>query len=135
MGKVARSDPLITALGNQWMRRNLGNKSMRTHYVSAAMRLSGRLLLQLQSMVTSPTGISMDDYLNPKFFTDVARAALKVARQDALDGENVGVPSNAIKLSFDIKRLTNIKLAKAIQDGVQNARQKATYFLELTAID
>ncbi|KAJ8045348.1 N-lysine methyltransferase KMT5A-B [Holothuria leucospilota] len=135
IGKVAKSDPLITALGNQWMRRNLGNKLMRKHYVSAAMRLSSRLLIQLRSMVTPPTGISMDDYLDPKFFTDVARAALKVARQDALDEENLGAPSNAIKLSFDIKRLTNIKLAKAIQDGDQNARQKAKDFLELMAID
>lgn len=135
IGKVAKSDPLITALGNQWMRRNLGNKLMRKHYVSAAMRLSSRLLLQLRSMVTPATGISMDDYLDPKFFSDVARAALKVARQDACDEENLGAPSNAIKLSFDIKRLTNIKLAKAIQEEDQNARQKAKDFLELMAID
>lgn len=92
IGKLARSDTLIVALGNQWLMRNLGNKLMRKYYVSAVMRLSSRLLLTLRGMVTPSTGIYMEDYLVPGYFTYVAKAALQVAQQDAADEENLRAP-------------------------------------------
>lgn len=134
IGKVAKEDALIIGLGNQWMTRNLNNKLMRKHYASAAMRLSSRLLLQLRLLETPATGVSMNDYIEPKYFHTVAQAALKVARQDERDESTLGAPSNALKLSFDVKRLASIKLAKAIQDGDRAEREKAKDFLELMAI-
>ncbi|PIK32850.1 hypothetical protein BSL78_30338 [Apostichopus japonicus] len=135
IGKLARSDTLIVALGNQWLMRNLGNKLMRKYYVSAVMRLSSRLLLTLRGMVTPSTGIYMEDYLVPGYFTYVAKAALQVAQQDAADEENLRAPSNALKLSFDIKRMANIKVAKAIQAQNQEKKASAKDFLELMSIE
>ena len=43
IGEEARSDPLIVAIGNEWMIKNLGNRLMRKSYTSHAMRLLARL--------------------------------------------------------------------------------------------
>jgi len=134
IGKLAMSDPLIITLGNQWLLRNLGNKLMRKYYVSAAMRLSSRLLLTLRGMVTPKTGNDMEDYLDPAYIPYVARAALRVAGQDATDEENLKAPSNALKLSFDMKRLSNIKLGKAIETRNRSKKESALDFLQLMAI-
>ena len=45
IGTVAREDPLIVLLGNQWLRRNVGNVLMRKYYTSGVMRLCSRLLI------------------------------------------------------------------------------------------
>ncbi|XP_033725163.1 uncharacterized protein LOC117315128 [Pecten maximus] len=135
VGKIAKTDSLIIALGNQWLTRNIGNKLMRKHYVSAVMRLASRLLIQLRILATPNTGIHLENYLHPMFFTHVAQAALKVARQDNDDEENLEAPSNAIKLSYDLKRLGNIKLAKAIKNGDEANRKAAKDFLKLMEIE
>ena len=134
IGKIAMTDPLIITLGNQWLLRNLGNRLMRKYYVSAAMRLSGRLLLTLRGMVTPTTGNDMEDYLDPAYFSHVVHATLKVAGQDAVDEENLKAPSNALKLSFDIKRLANIKLGKAIESHSKDKKEAAQDFLQLMSI-
>ncbi|OWF34468.1 uncharacterized protein LOC110445058 [Mizuhopecten yessoensis] len=135
VGKIAKADSLIIALGNQWLTRNIGNKLMRKYYVSAVMRLASRLLIQLRIMATPETGNHLENYLHPMFFTHVARAALKVARQDSDDEENLEAPSNAIKLSYDLKRVGNIKLAKAIKNGDEENRKAAKDFLKLMEIE
>lgn len=134
IGLTAQKDPLIIALGNQWLIRNVGNKLMRKYYASAVMRLSSRLLIELRSMVTPSTGTDMEDYLSPLYFEHVAKAALKVARQDSVDEETLQAPSNAIKLSYDIKRLASIKLANAIQTSDRVKREAADDFLQLITI-
>ncbi|XP_069107330.1 uncharacterized protein [Argopecten irradians] len=135
VGRIAKSDSLIIALGNQWLTRNVGNKLMRKHYVSAVMRLASRLLIQLRILATPSTGNNLEHYLDPKFFTDVAQAALKVARQDDDDEENLEAPSNAIKLAYDLKRVGNIKLAKAIKNGDEENRKASKDFLKLMEIE
>ncbi|KAJ8018205.1 hypothetical protein HOLleu_43939 [Holothuria leucospilota] len=135
IGLLARSDSLIIALGNQWLVRNLGNPLMRKYYVSAVMRLSSRLLMVLRQMATPSTGTNMEDYLDPTYFTYVARAALKVAQQDNEDEEDLKAPSNALKLSYDIKRMANIKLAQAIQARDQGKKRSAQDFLQLMSIE
>ena len=73
---LAQEDPLIITLGNLCMRKNVGNKLMRKYYTSCVMRLASRLLLQLQALVIPNSGTNLDNYLRPKHFDDVARAAL-----------------------------------------------------------
>ncbi|PIK43780.1 hypothetical protein BSL78_19344 [Apostichopus japonicus] len=134
IGKLAMTDPLIVTLGNEWLLRNLGNRLMRKYYVSAAMRLSSRLLVALRGMVTPNTGNDMEDYVDPAYFSHIVRATLKVAGQDAHDEENLKAPSNALKLSFDIKRLANIKLGKAIESHSKDKKEAAQDFLQLMSI-
>lgn len=134
IGKLAMTDPLIVTLGNEWLLRNLGNRLMRKYYVSAAMRLSSRLLVALRGMVTPNTGNDMEDYVDPAYFSHFVRATLKVAGEDAHDEENLKAPSNALKLSFDIKRLANIKLGKAIESHSKDKKEAAQDFLQLMSI-
>ena len=83
---------------------------MRKHYTSAVMRLCSKLLLKLRGLVSPPSGKTMVDYLAPEYFGQMAKASLQVAAQDDYDDKILGAPSNAIKLSYDIKRLCGIKL-------------------------
>ncbi len=135
IGDVAKSDGLIVLLGNQWFIRNIGNPLMRRYYVSAIMRLCARLLIALRKMVIPSTGIRMEDYLVPAYFQHVARAALKVANQDDMDEENLRAPSSALKLSYDIKRLLDIKVGVAIKTGNKQMREEADDFLTLMKIE
>ena len=50
ISKVARSDPLIVALGNLAMKRNIGNKVMRPYNVSSDIRLVARALIELREL-------------------------------------------------------------------------------------
>ena len=54
IGVTAQSDPLIIALGNDWMTRNIGNKINRSHYTSQVMRLAARLKLALNMEKDEP---------------------------------------------------------------------------------
>ena len=135
IGMEARNDVLIIGLGNQWMTRNVGNKIMRKYYTSAVMRLAARLKLALNQMITPQNGTTLSDYLVPIYFTQVAKAALRVAKQDEGDEEDLAAPSNAVKLSYDIKRLVSIKLAKAIRSENTKDRQEAEDFLKLMSIE
>lgn len=72
VGKVAKTDPLIINLGNQWMQRNVGNRIMRKYYTTSIMRLAARLLINARQM-TKDDSISMDSLLQPKYFDKVAQ--------------------------------------------------------------
>ena len=85
---------------------------MRKYYVSFVMRLAARLKIEIHKLSGSTTASSLEDYLTPANFDTISKAALKVARQDEDDEDNLAAPSNAIKLSHDFKRLAGIKLAK-----------------------
>ena len=49
-GNVARSDSLIVALGESWLRRFIDNKRKRKYYASQHMRLMARLLMYLRHL-------------------------------------------------------------------------------------
>ncbi|XP_060064937.1 uncharacterized protein LOC132545279 [Ylistrum balloti] len=135
VGVLARQDRLIVGLGNQWMRRNVGNKLMRKYYASAVMRLASRLLIQLNSMVTPASGKDLESYIHPMYFTEIAKATLKVARQDEDDEEKIEAPSNAIKLAYDLKRMGNLKLANAIKQCDNIKKSEAKDFLKLMQLE
>ena len=49
----------------------------------------------------------MTEFISPTYFTHVAQAALRVAKQDETDESYLGAPSNAVKLKFDITRMAH----------------------------
>ena len=77
----------------------------------------------------------MSNYLAPAYFSAVARATLKVALQDDMDEENLAAPSNALKLSYDIKRLCDVKVGCGIKTGNKVMREEAEDFITLMRIE
>jgi hypothetical protein len=134
VGRIAQNDPLIVALGNKWMERNVGNKLMRKYYTSGVMRLAARLRLHLNNLKHLEEGPELENYLVPEHFDDVVKAALLCAAQDADDEEDLATPSNAIKLSYDLKRFASIKLALAIKQGDEVKRRQSKDFSHLMKI-
>ncbi len=134
IGLEAKNDDLIIALGNNWMLRNVSNHVMRKYYTSCVMRLAARLKIALNKMATPVDGGGLDSYLAPTYFDHVTKAALVCSDQDDDDEEELGSPSNAIKLQYDIKRLCSIKLAKAIMNGDEKRKKEANEFLQLMEI-
>lgn len=134
LSKTAKQDSLIIALANNWMIRNVGNKVMRRYYTSCIIRLLAQLLIILKKMVTPADGEDLDSYLAPEYFEHVAKAALMCANQNEEDEEVIGSPSNAIKLQYDLKRLTSIKLANAIINKDPKKKKEAEEFQQLMTI-
>ncbi|XP_063965463.1 uncharacterized protein LOC135156624 [Lytechinus pictus] len=135
VGKVVREDALIIAIGNDYMKRNVGNRLMRKHYASAVMRLMARLLINLRSLATPFSGVKLEDYLVPQHFSHVAEATIKTCQPDDADEENLKAPSHALKLGTDLKRVTSIILANAIKKGDNSRRRAAKDFLTLMSIE
>jgi hypothetical protein len=130
ISEVAKSDPLIVMLGNLWLQRNVGNKVMRKYYTSSVMRLSARLRIQLNEMQPLENN-NLEHYLKPEHFDMVVKAALACAAQDADDEEDLATPSNAIKLHYDLQRLTSIKMGIAMKIGDTKTRKDCKTFLKL----
>ncbi len=134
IGKAACTDPLIVALGNDWMIKNVGNRFMRKYYTSNIMRLSARLKLSLTQLCTLETGTDLGCYLQPKYFEEITTAISWVAKQSTDDEEDLASPSNAIKLTYHLKKLTSIKLAQAIISKDDDARKDAKVLLKLMGL-
>ena len=125
----AQGDPLIIALGNNWLRMNIDNALKRKYYTSSRMRGAGRLLGHLQDI--TGTSHSMAEYLKPDFFDAMAEAALRCGSQDIDDEEELAHPSAAIKVGFDIKRMANIKIGLALRQHDHESKQATADFAVL----
>ena len=77
---------------------------------------------------------TLEHYISPKYFDNVVQAALHCARQTVHDEEELESPSNAIKLSYDLKRVASIKMADAIASSNTLKRKEAKDFLKLMSI-
>ena len=128
---VAQTDPLIVCLGNEWMIRNVRNKVNRRYYTSAVMRLVARVKMTLNG---ENENRPLKEYLCAKYFQDVCAAVMKTSIQDEEAEEEFEAPSNAVKLKFDLNRLGNIKLGKAIMSGNKEEKVEAEEFLQLMKI-
>ena len=133
VGIVARKDNVIVCLGNQWMDKNFGNNLKRGKYTSQIMRLCARLLVNLRKLNPLEKD-SMSDYLHPQHFQTLVGATLLTAAPDMDNEEELECPSNAIKLGFDIKRMANIKIGLAIQNGQTKDKQDAKDILKLMGV-
>ena len=128
VSSTAQEDPLIRALGESWIKRNVGNKEKRPYYASARMRLAARLLLQLKASLQQKDAdkeLHLWDFLRPKYFDEVVLAALKCSFPIADDVEDLGAPSNAIKLNYDIIRIINCKWGMIVKEtGPEDSEAK-----------
>lgn len=71
--KIAQGDPLIVALGNNWVIRKVGNRLKRKYYTSSHMRTAARLRKKLRQL-TDEKCASIDEFLRPCYFSEVAQA-------------------------------------------------------------
>ena len=146
ISKVARSDPLIVALGNLSMKRNIGNKVMRRYNVSSDMRLSARCLIELRELQEgedAKKNLAWYEALHPDQYDNIVKAVFAVCREnfneaegeDDDDGDDLEAPSNAIKLSYDIARLVSVKVTSCIVEGnkalAEKTRKETKRFMEM----
>ena len=145
ISKVAKGDPLIVALGNLSMKRNIGNKVMRRYNVSGDMRLVARCLIELRELqegedakknLTWYDALHSDQYKNiVKAVFAVCRESYNEAEEDDDDVDDLEAPSNAIKLSYFIARLCSVKLTRCIQEGdkllSEKTRKETKRFMEM----
>ena len=134
LAKIAKNDGIIVSLGNQWMQRNIGNRIMRKYYTSSVMRLAAQLKVHLQ-LITHDKTASLEEFIHPKNFDHFVKAALKCAKQDDEDEEEIKSPSNAIKLGYDIKRMASAKLGEALKTGNEVKTSEAKDFLKLMTLN
>ena len=126
ISRVAKSDPLICCLGNLSMKRNIGNKTMRRYNVSSDMRLAARCLVELryiQEGEEAQKNLVWYDALIPNQYDNIVLAVFRVCPENVMDPleeeedfdvDDLEAPFNAIKLSYDIARLSSMKITKAI---------------------
>ena len=153
ISKVARSDPLIVALGNLAMKRNIGNKDMRPYNVSSDMRLVARALIELRELQEgedAKKNLTWYDAFTPDQYPNIVKAISAVCCENLIEAKqgdddvDLKLPSidNAIKLSFDIAsdivRLVSLKINAATwliveTDNMfgENTRNETARFLEL----
>ena len=146
ISKVEKGDPLIVALGNLSMKRNIGNKVMRRYNVSSDMRLVSRALIELrdiQEEEDAKKNLTWYDALIPDQYWNIVKAVFAVCREnfneaegeDNVDEDNLEAPSNAIKLSYDIARLCSVKATRCIveTDNVlaEKTRKETKRFMEI----
>ena len=86
-----------------------------------------------------PTGTQLHDYLVPKYFNHVAKAALMCALHDedddVVDLDKMKAPSNAVKLAYDLKKLASIKLGNIVISGKSKKhRRESKDFLQLLTL-
>ena len=149
ISKVARSDPLIVALGNLAMKRHIGNKVMRPYNVSSDMRLVARALIELRELQEeedAKKNLTWYDAFTPDQYPNIVKAIFAVCCKNLTEAKqgdddvDLKLPSidNAIKLSFDIARLVSIKRTAATwliveTDNMlgENIRKDTERFMEL----
>lgn len=134
VGKAAQEDSLILLLGNYWLQQNIGNKLMRRYYTSSAMRLVAKLLLNIRQLLRAKEKVSLWDCLVPSNYDIIVKASLLVCAKDDVD-EEMGCPSNALKLGHDLKKLCLIKESESIMKGYDNSKKHAKEVLKLLKLN
>ncbi|ESO97052.1 hypothetical protein LOTGIDRAFT_174659 [Lottia gigantea] len=134
--EVAKSDVLIIALREYWLRQNIDNPLKRANYSSQRMRLAARLLIELQKQTSEECSMTMWDFLQPSYFDSIVNAALETAIPTFDDEEELKSPSNCLKLKYDILRLVNFKWSFLIKANSSNEeKKKCKNFLQLMSLE
>ena len=127
--EVAQKDRPIVALGESWLRRNIDNELKRKYYASQHMRHCAKLLLhahKTDNQEDKPSGNSEElwEYIRPAYMDTIVQAALDTAVRNMDDEEDLKSPSNAIKIKYDLLRLTNIKIVISLREFDQDRGNK-----------
>ena len=133
---IARNDPLIVELGNTWCRKlELTDQTKRNNRVSQKLREAARILQHLRKL--SKVGQNVSDFLTPAEFDTVVKAVRAVSGELTTEGDtsNSECPSAAIKGGYSIKRLAEIKRARAIRASSPKETTDAENFLKLYELE
>ena len=118
---IAQGDKLICIMGESWLKRSVGNKLKRKYYVSQHMRQAARLLKAARCR--TGTSLSMWEFLRPSYFDTIAEATLDISVREF--DEDLQSPSNAIKMRYDLKRMSRAKKSLAVKE-LDKDREKGT---------
>ena len=132
--QIAQQDNAIVALGNNWLRRSVGNVSKRKYYTSSKMRQAARLLIQLR-LQTNMVDADMSSFLQPKHFDDLVKAALVCSSPSLEDLDDLKSPSTAIKMGYDIKRMVNAIYGAALRVGDDNVSTECKALLQIMKME
>jgi len=113
---IAQSDGLIVALGEKWLRMNISNKVRRKYYTSEKMRRSARFLLEVRNLIEKQT-MTLTDCIKGTMFDICCEAALRIAKRNIDDEEDLASPTEALKMGFDLMKLVDIKEGFALKKG------------------
>ncbi|XP_069114279.1 uncharacterized protein [Argopecten irradians] len=131
--ECAKGDPLIVSLGNNWLKRNMGNKLKRKYYSSSRMRGAARLLQHLRTITN--TNMTMSKFICPMYFDKMCEAALLCASMENDDEEDLKSPSSTLEIGFDIKRMKNLKLGLALKSDDKDQKREAEEFTTLLKME
>ena len=131
IGKIAKQDRLIAMIGNSAYKRCIGNPVMRKYNVSSVMRLVARLLKELR-LLAQDMSLTLFQAIHPNMYDNFIKAVFAVCGEEQIeeaaapvsDCDLLKAPSNALKLSYDITKLCNMKMALAIHDEDRVAGEK-----------
>lgn len=120
--KIAQRGPIILGLGESWLRRSYSKKLKRANTTSSRMSLASRYLQILRGYEDDDTEkercYTMYNYLKPSQVDNLVKAALDLCFLQMDDVEDLKSPSNAIKMKYDLQRMTNIKWAYILKNRV-----------------
>ncbi|XP_030843815.1 uncharacterized protein LOC115924951 isoform X2 [Strongylocentrotus purpuratus] len=113
---IAQQDPLIIAVGESYLRRNIANETKRKYYASQRMRDCSKLLMQVRERDASMKSLDMWGLLRPTHVDLVVEASLDMAMRTMDDEEDLKSPSTAIKMKYDLERMAHSKCIFAIKE-------------------
>ena len=128
IGQVVRRDVLILNLGQHLLSKHAADKEQ-FNYIRGKMRYLGRLLLQLRSISGHPG--DMSDFIHhPTRFKIIVQAAQSCAGFDEHHHE-FHTPSQAILCGQLVKKVAELKEAKALEIGDVTTAQSCVQFAKL----
>ena len=128
IGLTAMKDNLILALGEIYFFSNIRNKIKRKNYASFRMRLGARLLILLRKEIDNSEA-SMSECLVVENFDKVVKCALLACEKNSDD--ELKHPSVALKLSDDLNKMVDAKVALAAKSRNEVERKEGKLFKSL----
>jgi hypothetical protein len=128
IGTMALKDSLILELGRSLCTKFGGDKDQ-FNYIRGKMRQIARLLLELRKN-SAAHELHMTDFIRPTKFPAIVEAAKRVAGLNEGSSE-YHAPSSALKSGGVVRRLAEIKQAKALERSDPAVAEECVQFLKL----
>ncbi|XP_065140476.1 uncharacterized protein [Paramisgurnus dabryanus] len=123
---VVKSDACIIKFGEHLCNK-MGNDKTKHEYIRTKMREAGRLLVSARKVGKLQ---SIKDFFIPKNFYDVIKAVKDTAGYREED-EVFAIPSLALKLGHNLKKMADIAECEAMIAGDENIVQKVKMFKKM----
>ena len=126
--RTAKSDPLITSLGEKLFIRRGHDKDNHNDIRSHLRRLA-KLLIQLRKESNLPDA-SLGTFIHPRYFGTVIQACRAVSGYDESE-QTYKWPSLALKIGYSLKKCSSVVQSKAIESCDKDTETNASSFLQL----